>query len=52
MKALISAYARSPQHAARKGALNQIRPDDLAAQVASGLLQRDSVGGSVTDRNK
>jgi acetyl-CoA acyltransferase len=40
MKAVISAFARSPQHFARKGALAGIRPDDLAAQVVSGLLAR------------
>ena len=40
MHALISAFARSPQHFAKKGALAQLRPDDMAAQVVSGLLQR------------
>src|ERR1700730_12338879 len=40
MKAVISAFARSPQNFARKGALAGIRPDDLAAQVGSGLLAR------------
>jgi acetyl-CoA acyltransferase len=40
MKAVIAAYARSPQHFARKGALAQIRPDDMAAQVVTGLLKR------------
>jgi acetyl-CoA acyltransferase len=40
MKALISAFARSPQHFAKKGALASIRPDDLAAQVVTGLLAR------------
>jgi acetyl-CoA acyltransferase len=40
MKALIAAYARSPQHFARKGALAQVRPDTLAAQVVSALLER------------
>lgn len=40
MKALIAAYARSPQHFARKGALAQVRPDTLAAQVVVGLLER------------
>jgi acetyl-CoA acyltransferase len=40
MKALIAAYARSPQHFARKGALAQVRPDTMAAQVVSGLLER------------
>jgi len=40
MKAVISAYARSPFHFARKGALANLRPDALAAQVVSGLLKR------------
>jgi acetyl-CoA acyltransferase len=40
MKALISAYARSPFQYARKGALAEVRPDDLAAQVVRGLLSR------------
>jgi len=40
MKAVIAAYARSPFHFANKGALAKVRPDDLAAQVVRGLLQR------------
>jgi acetyl-CoA acyltransferase len=40
MKAVIVAYARSPFHAARKGALATTRPDTLAAQVIRGLLDR------------
>ncbi len=40
MKALIAAYARSPQQFARKGAFAQLRPDSLAAQVVTGLLER------------
>ncbi|TAK75966.1 MAG: thiolase family protein [Aquabacterium sp.] len=40
MKAVLSAYARSPFHFARKGALAAVRPDDLAAQVVKGLLAR------------
>ena len=40
MKALIAAYARSPQTFARKGALAQVRPDTMAAQVVTGLLER------------
>ena len=43
MKALIAAYARSPQHFARKGALAAVRPDDLAATVVRGLLQKTGV---------
>ncbi|MGF6345596.1 thiolase family protein [Variovorax sp. W2I14] len=40
MKAVISAYARSPFHFAKKGALAEMRPDTLAAGVVKGLLQR------------
>ena len=40
MKAVIAGYARSPFHFATKGALAGTRPDDLAAQVVKGLLQR------------
>jgi acetyl-CoA acyltransferase len=40
MKALIAAYARSPQTFARKGPLAAVRPDTLAAQVIKGLLDR------------
>lgn len=40
MKTVISAYARSPFHFAKKGALAEVRPDTLAAGVVRGLLQR------------
>ena len=40
MKALIAAYARSPQTFARKGPLATVRPDTMAAQVVTGLLER------------
>ncbi|PZP92767.1 MAG: acetyl-CoA C-acyltransferase [Variovorax paradoxus] len=40
MKALISAYARSPFHFARKGRLAGVRPDTLAAAVVQDLLRR------------
>lgn len=40
MKAVISAYARSPFHFAKKGALAEVRPDTLATGVVQGLLQR------------
>jgi len=40
MKAVIAAYARSPQTFARKGPLAQVRPDTMAAQVVKGLLER------------
>jgi acetyl-CoA acyltransferase len=40
MKAVIAAYARSPQTFARKGALAAVRPDTMAAQVVLRLLER------------
>lgn len=43
MKAVIIDYARSPFHAARKGALATTRPDTLAAQVVKGLLARNDL---------
>jgi acetyl-CoA acyltransferase len=49
MKAVISGYARSPFHFARKGALAEVRPDDLAAQVVRALIQRTGVDPSLLD---
>jgi acetyl-CoA acyltransferase len=43
MKALIAAYARSPQTFARKGPLAPLRPDSLAAQVVKGLIERTRI---------
>ena len=37
---VIAGYARSPFHLAGKGALSRVRPDDLAAQVIRGLIDR------------
>ena len=41
--AVIAGYARSPFQLAGKGALARVRPDDLAAQVIRGLLERTKV---------
>lgn len=49
MKAVLSAYARSPFHFARKGALAGVRPDDLAAQVVRGLLVRTGLDPALLD---
>ncbi len=38
--AVIAGYARSPFTFAQKGALRSVRPDDLAATVVRGLVQR------------
>lgn len=40
---VIAGYARSPFHLAGKGALARVRPDDLAAQVVRGLIDRTGV---------
>ncbi|MFC5476066.1 thiolase family protein [Paraherbaspirillum soli] len=37
---VIAGFARSPFHFARKGALIGMRPDDIAAQVVKGLIER------------
>ncbi|HEX5344901.1 MAG TPA: thiolase family protein [Duganella sp.] len=49
MKAVISAYARSPFHFARKGKLAEVRPDDLGAQVVKGLIQRTGLDPALLD---
>lgn len=40
---VIAGFARSPFHLANKGALARVRPDDLAAQVIRGLLEKTGV---------
>ncbi|TIX50681.1 thiolase family protein [Alteraurantiacibacter aquimixticola] len=40
---VIAGYARSPFHLAHKGALARVRPDDMAAQVIRGLVERTGV---------
>jgi len=40
---VIAGYVRSPFHLATKGALARVRPDDLAAQVIRGLLEKTKV---------
>jgi len=41
--AVIAGYVRSPFHFASKGQLTKVRPDDLAAQVVRGLIDRTGV---------
>lgn len=41
--AVIAGYVRSPFTPARKGALARVRPDDLAAQVVKGLVEKTGV---------
>lgn len=43
MSAVIVDWARSPFHRAHKGELRTVRPDDLASQVISGLIQRNDI---------
>ena len=40
---VVAGYARSPFHIATKGALARVRPDDLAAQVIRGLIERTNI---------
>ncbi|MGI9451784.1 MAG: thiolase family protein [Geminicoccaceae bacterium] len=40
---VIAGYARSPFHFAHKGELTKVRPDDLAAQVVRGLIERTGI---------
>lgn len=40
---VIAGFARSPQTFAKKGALTKVRPDELAAQVVSGLVAKTKV---------
>lgn len=41
--AVIAGYVRSPFHFAGKGQLAKVRPDDLAAQVVRGLIEKTGV---------
>lgn len=43
MQAVISAYARTPFHFARKGQLATVRPDTLAAAAVQGVLARSGL---------
>jgi acetyl-CoA acyltransferase len=40
---VIAGYARSPFHFAHKGELTKVRPDELAADVVRGLVERTGV---------
>ncbi len=40
---VIAGYARSPFHFANKGELTKLRPDEMAAQVVRGLLDKTGV---------
>ncbi|MBT8004958.1 MAG: acetyl-CoA C-acyltransferase, partial [Rhodospirillales bacterium] len=40
---VIAGYSRSPFTPANRGELTKVRPDELAAQVVRGLLEKTSV---------
>ena len=47
---VVAAYARSPFQPAKKGELATVRPDDIAAQVVRGLLDRAKIdAGEIED---
>jgi len=47
---VIAGYARSPFHFAKKGELTKVRPDEMAAQVVRGLLDKTGVdAGDIED---
>ena len=43
VSAVIVDWARSPFHRAHKGELRSVRPDDLASQVITGLLEKNDI---------
>jgi acetyl-CoA acyltransferase len=49
MKAVISSYARSPFHFAKKGGLATVSPDTLGAAVVQGLLARTDLDPALID---
>lgn len=46
---VIAGYARSPFHFAKKGALIDVRPDDLAAQTVKGLVERSGLDANLIE---
>ncbi|MDJ0278216.1 thiolase family protein [Sphingomonas sp. 2R-10] len=49
MGSVIAGYVRSPFHLAGKGALARVRPEDLAAQVVRGLIDRTGVDPALVE---
>ncbi len=49
MKAVIVDWCRSPFHRAHKGELANVRPDEIASQVAKSLLDRNTIKGEDID---
>jgi acetyl-CoA acyltransferase len=48
-QAVIVGYVRSPFHFASKGALARVRPDDLAAAVVRGLVEKSGVDAKLIE---
>lgn len=46
---VIAGYARSPFHFAKKGALIDVRPDELAAQTVKGLVARSALDANLIE---
>ncbi|MDU4254924.1 thiolase family protein [Pseudomonas sp.] len=46
---VIAGYTRSPFHFAKKGALIDVRPDDLAAQTVKGLVERSGLDANLIE---
>ncbi len=49
MKAVIVDWMRSPFHRSHKGSLKDVRPDEIAGQVAKSLLSRNNIETSDID---
>jgi len=49
VKAVIVDWMRSPFHRAHKGSLKDVRPDEIAGQVAKSLLSRNNIESSDID---
>ena len=49
MPAVIAGYARSPFTPAKKGGLARVRPDDIAATVINGLIEKTGIDPSLIE---
>jgi acetyl-CoA acyltransferase len=49
MSAVICSFARSPFTPAKKGALAQTRPDDIAAEVIKGLIKKSGIDPNLVE---
>ena len=48
-RAVLATYARTPFHFARKGALANVRPDDLAAAAIKAVVERSGIDPATLD---